>query len=223
MNPGASAGRIPANVSLAERARVTAGLANDVDAVNQYAAVMYPATAKGTIIGEGPRAQPQMTASNPNVATNSLNIWAGPERTCCDAKNNGSSNITWAAATPAKAPTTCPTRYGGTSDHARPPWTASASVTAGLKWAPEIGPKVRINATRAAPVASVFASSATATLPPARRSPMMPEPTTAASSIAVPTASATRRRSRPGRLTALTPSARRAAPPAAPATPRSAP
>ena len=38
------------------------------------------------------------------------------------------------------------------------PWTASASVTAGLKWAPEIGPKARISATSAAPVASVFAS-----------------------------------------------------------------
>jgi hypothetical protein len=35
MNPGASAGRIPANVSLTERANVTAGFANDVDAVNQ--------------------------------------------------------------------------------------------------------------------------------------------------------------------------------------------
>ena len=35
MNPGASAGRIPANVSLADRARVTAGLANEVEAVNQ--------------------------------------------------------------------------------------------------------------------------------------------------------------------------------------------
>ena len=35
MKPGASAGRMPANVSLAARASVTAGLANDVDAVNQ--------------------------------------------------------------------------------------------------------------------------------------------------------------------------------------------
>ena len=34
-----------------------------------------------------------------------------------------------------------------------------------------------MSATSAAPVASVFASSATATLPPARRSPMIPEPT----------------------------------------------
>ena len=35
MKPGASAGRIPANVSDAARASVTAGLANDVEAVNQ--------------------------------------------------------------------------------------------------------------------------------------------------------------------------------------------
>ena len=51
---------------------VTAGFANDVDAVNQYAAVMYAPTAKGVISGRW-RATPQMTAINPNVATNSLN------------------------------------------------------------------------------------------------------------------------------------------------------
>jgi hypothetical protein len=40
MKPDASTGRMPAKVSLAARARVTAGLAKDVDDVNQYAAVM---------------------------------------------------------------------------------------------------------------------------------------------------------------------------------------
>ena len=40
MKPAVSAGRMPAKVSVAARARVTAGLANDVDDVNQYAAVM---------------------------------------------------------------------------------------------------------------------------------------------------------------------------------------
>jgi len=34
-NAGAFEGRIPAKVSVAERASVTAGLANDVEAVNQ--------------------------------------------------------------------------------------------------------------------------------------------------------------------------------------------
>jgi hypothetical protein len=40
MKAGAPVGAIPANVSDRVRARVTAGLANDVDAVNQYADVM---------------------------------------------------------------------------------------------------------------------------------------------------------------------------------------
>ena len=39
-NRGTSTGRMPANVSLRALAMVTAGFANDVDAVNQYAAVM---------------------------------------------------------------------------------------------------------------------------------------------------------------------------------------
>src|SRR4051794_36618617 len=52
-----------------------------------------------------------------------------------------------------------------------------------------MAPNVRMSATSTAPVASVLASSATATFPPASRSPMMPDPTTAARSRAVPTSS----------------------------------
>jgi hypothetical protein len=40
MNAATSEGRIPANVSVADRASVTAGFAKEVDAVNQYAAVI---------------------------------------------------------------------------------------------------------------------------------------------------------------------------------------
>jgi hypothetical protein len=40
MNAATPPGAIPANVSDSARAKVTAGLANEVDAVNQYAAVM---------------------------------------------------------------------------------------------------------------------------------------------------------------------------------------
>src|SRR5262249_47472994 len=67
-------------------------------------------------------------------------------------------------------------------------------VTAGLKWAPDSGPSTVISTARPAPVANVLPSSARATLPPARRSPMMPEPITTASSSAVPNASAAKRR-----------------------------
>ena len=37
---GTSCGRMPVKVSVKARASVTAGLANEVEAVNQYAAVM---------------------------------------------------------------------------------------------------------------------------------------------------------------------------------------
>jgi len=50
MKPGASAGRIPEKVSDAARASVTAGFANEVDDVNQYAAVMKAATANGVAV-----------------------------------------------------------------------------------------------------------------------------------------------------------------------------
>ena len=79
MNPGTSAGRMPANVSVSARATVTAGFANDVDAVNQYAAAMYAATANGTASARR-REHPQITDSRPNVATNSLTSCAGPLR-----------------------------------------------------------------------------------------------------------------------------------------------
>ena len=67
------------------------------------------------------------------------------------------------------------------------------SETAGLKWAPEIGPRPRISTTRIAPVGIVLPSSASATFPPASLSAMIPEPTTVATSSPVPSASAARR------------------------------
>ena len=71
--------------------------------------------------------------------------------------------MTFAAATPARAPSTWAAMYAGVSRQGSPPRQASASVTAGLKWAPEMGPKARTRATRAAPVATVLARRASAT------------------------------------------------------------
>jgi len=55
-------------------------------------------------------------------------------------------------------------------------------------------PKVRIKATSAAPVAIVFASNAKATFPPASRSAIIPDPTTAATEVGSQGNSAVRRR-----------------------------
>lgn len=74
---------MPANVSVAARASVTAGFANDVEEVNQYAAVMYAPTAKGTLSLRR-RAVEAMTASKPNVATSSPTSSPVVERTCCE-------------------------------------------------------------------------------------------------------------------------------------------
>jgi hypothetical protein len=92
MKPSTSAGRMPLKVSVAALARVTAGLANDVDAVNQYAAVMYAPTAKGTTDVRS-REQPQITESKPKVAINSLNICDAPLRLRRDAESKGNVNI----------------------------------------------------------------------------------------------------------------------------------
>src|SRR5260370_2745103 len=76
------------------------------------------------------------------------------------------------------------------------PSSAAAKLTAGLKCAPEIGANARIKATSAAPVAMVLARSAVATFPPASRSAMIQEPTTAATRKPVPANSAVARRAR---------------------------
>jgi hypothetical protein len=92
MNSGTSTGRIPAKVLESERAIVTAGLANEVDAVNQYAAVMYAATANGTADARC-REHPKMTNSRPKVATNSLRASDQPGRARSDIETTESPNI----------------------------------------------------------------------------------------------------------------------------------
>src|SRR5690242_4117714 len=65
-----------------------------------------------------------------------------------------------------------------------------ATVTAGFRCAPEMGPKTAIRTISIAPVASELHRSARASFPPASRSAIMPEPTMAASKNAVPKPSA---------------------------------
>src|SRR5882724_9579542 len=70
-----------------------------------------------------------------------------------------------------------------------PSVAAAANVTMGFMWAPDCGPKARISAVSAPPVAIALASKARPTLPPHSCSAMMPEPTTAISRKAVATSS----------------------------------
>lgn len=67
------------------------------------------------------------------------------------------------------------------------------ALTAGLKCAPLMGPNTSMGTYNSPTVAKVFASSAMAMLPPAKRSAMMPEPTTKANKSTVPSAAIGRR------------------------------
>src|SRR5579862_4577999 len=75
---------------------------------------------------------------------------------------------------------------------------ANASVTAGLRCAPETGSNTITSTVSAAPVARALASKASPTMPPARRAPITPDPTTTARSRALPSASAAMRRTGSG-------------------------
>src|SRR5579862_5349397 len=109
-----SCGRMPEKVPVRDRATVMAGLAKDVDAVNQYAAPIQPATIQGASCL---RLDPRMTSSSPNVATASDSHWAGPERAWRDDCKRGSSNIACASSAPAQHPTTWTSAYNPASGH----------------------------------------------------------------------------------------------------------
>ena len=101
-----------------------------------------------------------------------------------------SENITLAMTEPTQAPIICALMNASVSVLLNSPCARNESVTAGLKCAPEIEPQVKINATRAPPVAMAFSRSCRPTSLGERLVAMMPEPTTATISKAVPSPSA---------------------------------
>ena len=97
---------MPAKVSVNTRPTVTAGLAKDVEEVNQYAAPMYAPTAAGATLVRPVRANAKISRTRPAVATTSPSQRGTPVRTCCDQLTAGRSNMTFARIAPETAPAT---------------------------------------------------------------------------------------------------------------------
>jgi hypothetical protein len=91
-------------VSLNARPMVTAGLANDVDDVAQYAAPIHPATATGASAPRPDRASAKMTRTRPAVATTSPIHRCGAERAVLETETAGRANIRLASTAPPTAP-----------------------------------------------------------------------------------------------------------------------
>ncbi|SVA07287.1 uncharacterized protein METZ01_LOCUS60141 [marine metagenome] len=99
MKTGILVGAIPEKVLVKPLAIVTAGLAKEVEDVNQYPAVMNKPTAYGTASGRVLR-QPNMVTTKPNVATNSPIHCPLPLRIVVDGSKSGLSNMACAIITP---------------------------------------------------------------------------------------------------------------------------
>jgi hypothetical protein len=98
-------------VSLNARPMLTAGLANDVDDVAQYAAPIHPATATGASAPRPDRASAKMTRTRtrtrPAVATTSPIHRCGAERSVLETETAGRANIRLASTAPPAAPAVC--------------------------------------------------------------------------------------------------------------------
>src|SRR5689334_2478632 len=106
MKPGAELGAIPANVSERIRPIVTAGLANDVELVNQYAAPIYAPTAAADKPARPVRARAKITATSPAVATTTPTKWTAVMRSFVEISNSRWSNISLANSAPTTPPDT---------------------------------------------------------------------------------------------------------------------
>ena len=138
--------------------------------------------------------------SRPSVATTSPSQSPPLERECVDHDTASRSNIRLATTAPDMPPAICAATYAATARTSRPPNTASASVTTGLRWAPDTGPNARMRATSPPAVAAAFSNSWRPVSCGDSRCAAIPEPTTTATRNAVPQNSARARRASGGRI-----------------------
>src|ERR1700722_15591170 len=94
---------------------VTAGLANDVDEVAQYAAPTHPATAAGASAARPDRASANTTRTRPAVATTPPSHGGGAARTAPPPGPGGRANIGFASPAPPIPPASCAAAYTAAS------------------------------------------------------------------------------------------------------------
>ena len=99
---------MPANVSEKIRPTVTAGLAKEVELVNQYAAPMYAPTAGAASAPRPERTRAKISNTSPAVATTSPTSSPVPVRSVV-ARPASTSNIAFASSAPPIPPAHCAT------------------------------------------------------------------------------------------------------------------
>ena len=132
---------MPVNVSVTDRASVTAGLANEVDEVNQYAAVMYRAHGKWHGTRTSLRTSPdhgQQPEGSYRFRQDLRRPGSGVAGPRVQRLGEHGVRESHSSECPGELCHRVPTLA---SVQERPPCEASAKDTAGLRWAPEIGAK----------------------------------------------------------------------------------
>ena len=182
---------MPAKVSVKIRPMVTAGFANEVELVNQYAAPMYAPTAGAASAPRPVRARAKISRTSPAVATTSPSR-CPPVTRCVVEIAGGMSNMAFGQHGAAdRRRRSARRRTAATSPEAgrcgrdgRGP--SPRAETTGLKCAPETGPSIRISTVSPSAVARLFSSSCSPTSSGESRCAAIPEPTTTVTSRPVP-------------------------------------
>lgn len=173
---------------------VTAGLAKEIEEVNQYAAPMYAPTARPTAADRPARTRAKITRTRTAVATTSPSRVPGVTRSFVE-RLIGMANIAFASAAPPTAPVIWEARYAPISPgRSRSPSARARRVTTGLKWAPQTVWKIRISTANPSAVATLFWNNWRPMSAGDRRWAASPDPMTTATSSPVPRSSASARR-----------------------------